>query len=103
VRGTAWLDTNADGIRQPWETPLAGVTVTVAGQTAVTDAEGRYTLYSVAPGTHTLTTSLPSGLMAEIGAMTVGEGRGAAVGVAAVPGSIPTDGHELFLPVVARP
>jgi len=103
VRGTAWLDTNADGIRQPWETPLAGVTVTVAGQTAITDAKGRYTLYSVAPGTHTLTTSLPSGLTAEIGAMTVGEGRGAAVGVAAVPGSIPTDGHELFLPVVARP
>jgi PKD repeat protein len=103
VRGTVWLDTNTDGIRQPWETPLAGVTVTVAGQTASADAEGRYSFSSVAPGTHTLTASLPSGLTAEIGAVAMGEGRGAVVGVAAVPGSIPTDGYELFLPVVARP
>ena len=104
VRGTAWLDSNGDGIRQPWESPLAGVPVTIAGQTAITDTEGRYSFYGIAPGTYTLTASLPSGLTAEIGAVVVSEGRGAAIGVAAVPGTLPPpDGYELFLPVVVRP
>ena len=33
VRGTAWLDNNGDGMRQPWESPLAGVPVILNGQT----------------------------------------------------------------------
>lgn len=98
VRGTAWLDSNGDGIRQPWESPLAGIPVTVAGQTAVTDAEGRFAVYGVVAGTYGVTAVLPAGLTAEIGPVVVSEGRGAVVGVAAVMGS----GFRVYLPVVER-
>jgi hypothetical protein len=98
VRGTAWLDSNGDGIRQPWESPLAGVPVSVAGQTAVTDAEGRYSFYGIAAGTHTVTAVLPAGLTADVGPVVVGDGRGAVVGVAAVLGSE----FRVYLPVVVR-
>ncbi len=77
VRGTAWLDSIADRTRQPWEMPLAGVPVTIAGQTALTDATGRYSFFGVAPGTYTLTASLPEGVTAELA-------------------------HQLFLPLIRR-
>ncbi|MBE7529392.1 MAG: carboxypeptidase regulatory-like domain-containing protein [Ardenticatenaceae bacterium] len=99
VRGTAWLDTNGDGIRQPWESPLAGISVTVAGQTGVTDGNGRYAFYGVAPGTYGVTAVLPNGLTAQIGPAVVSDGRGAVVGVTAVPQS----GFRVYLPVVVRP
>lgn len=99
VRGTAWLDTNGDGIRQPWETPLAGISVTVAGQTAVTDAAGRFSFYGVAAGTYPVVVRLPNGLTAQIGPAVVSDGRGAVVGVTAVPQS----GFGVYLPVVVRP
>jgi hypothetical protein len=83
VRGAAWLDGNRDGLRQPWETPLAGVQVTLAGQTSVTDQNGRYAFYGVAAGTHTLSAALPAGLSAALGPVTVSSGRGAAMGIPA--------------------
>jgi hypothetical protein len=83
VRGAAWLDGNRDRLRQPWESPLAGVQVTLAGQTSVTDQNGRYAFYNVAAGTHTLSAALPAGLSATLGPVTVSSGRGAAVGIPA--------------------
>ena len=99
VRGTVWLDSNGDGMRQPWETPLAGVAVTVNGETAVTDGDGRYSFRDIAAGTYGVTAVLPHGLTAQIGPAMVSDGRGVVVGVAAVPGS----GFRLYLPVVVRP
>ncbi|MBP6469585.1 MAG: PKD domain-containing protein [Chloroflexi bacterium] len=98
VRGTAWLDGSSDGLRQPWESPLAGVAVTVAGQTAVTDAEGRFSVYGVAPGTYGVTAVLPAGLTADMGEVVVSEGRGAVVGVAVQVQS----GFRVYLPLVVK-
>ncbi|HMP43104.1 MAG TPA: SdrD B-like domain-containing protein, partial [Roseiflexaceae bacterium] len=55
VRGVVWLDINRDGVRQPWETPMAGVALTVAGQTITTDSDGRFAVYGIAPASYTLT------------------------------------------------
>jgi len=82
VRGAVWLDENGDGIRQPLETPLAGVPVTVAGQTVATDADGRYSFYGIVPGTYPVVAQLPSGLTEQIGAAVVSADRGAVVGIA---------------------
>ncbi|MBK8990035.1 MAG: carboxypeptidase regulatory-like domain-containing protein [Chloroflexi bacterium] len=98
VRGTAWLDGNGDGIRQPWESPLAGVVLTVAGQTAVTDVAGRFSFYGVAAGTYGVTAVLPNGLTAQVGPAVVSNSRGAVVGITAVPGS----GFRVYLPLVIR-
>lgn len=99
VRGAAWLDGNGDGIRQHWESPLAGIPVSVAGQMGVTDGNGRFAFYGVAAGVYGVTAVLPAGLTAEVGPVVVGEGRGAVVGITAVLGS----GYRLYLPVVVRP
>jgi hypothetical protein len=77
---------------------LAGVVVTVAGQTAVTDAEGRFSVYGVAPGMYGVTAVLPAGLTAEIGSVAVSEGRGAVVGVATQGQS----GFGVYLPLVVK-
>ena len=98
VRGAVWLDGNGDGIRQPWESPLAGVPVSVAGQMGVTDENGRFVFYGVAVGTYNLTAVLPAGLTAEVGPVVVSEGRGAVVGVAAMLGG----GFRLYLPAVGH-
>lgn len=98
VRGTAWLDSNGDCIRQPWESPLAGVPVTAAGQTAVTDADGRFCFYGIAPRTPGVTAVLPDGLTAQVGPAVVSEGRRAVAGIAAVE----RRGWSLYLAVVSR-
>ncbi len=97
VRGATWLDSNADGLRQPWETPLAGVMVTLAGQTTITDAQGFYAFDGIAPKTYTLTAFLPNGLSADIGSVVVSSDRGAAVGIAAAA----LEGYSLFLPMIS--
>jgi hypothetical protein len=98
VRGAAWLDSNGDGVRQSWEAPLAGVLVTVAGQTAVTDHNGRFAFVGVAAGAHQLVAALPDGLQATVAQATVSDGRGAVVGIAA----IERRRWSLYLPVVSR-
>jgi hypothetical protein len=83
VRGAAWLDGNRDGLRQPWETPLAGIQVTLASATEITNAGGRFIFQDIAPGTYTLGAALPAGLSAALEPVTVSSGRGAAVGIPA--------------------
>jgi hypothetical protein len=97
VRGTAWLDANADGIRQPWEAPLAGVPVAAGGRSATTDQHGRYALQGMAPGGYTLTAALPAGLAANAGSVTLTAGRGAAAGIAAREKTA----HKVFVPLFA--
>lgn len=99
IRGTVWLDGNGDGLRQPWESPLAGVAVTVNGEMVMTDANGRYSFTGVAAGTYGVTAVLPNGLTAQIGPAVVSDGRGAVVGITAVLGG----GFRVYLPVVVRP
>ena len=79
VRGAVWHDANNDGIRQPWETPLAGVLVMLNGETVMTDENGRFLFINIAPGSYGVTAVLPDGLSANIGPVTVTAGRGAAV------------------------
>jgi hypothetical protein len=57
--------------------------VTVAGESAVTDADGRFFFGNVSPGTYTLIAALPAGLTATLGPVTVSSQRGAVVGVPA--------------------
>jgi hypothetical protein len=83
VRGAAWLDGNRDGLRQPWETPLAGIQVTLADAIEVTGADGRFIFRDIAPGTYTLSVALPAGLSATLGPVTMSSGRGAVVGIPA--------------------
>ena len=99
VRGTLWLDANGDSLRQPWETPLAGVKITLEGsQTTVTDHNGRYAFYQVAPGSYTLTPDLPAGLQTGLLEIEVSEGRGAAVGIPVVINLV----SPIYLPLIKR-
>jgi hypothetical protein len=98
VRGTAWLDENGDGVRQPWESPLAGSQIRLAGRTAVTDKAGRYAFYGVATGSYVLSATLPAGLSAEIANVVVSAGRGAAAGIAVVQQQT----FRVYLPLAPR-
>ena len=96
VRGTAWLDADGDGLRAPWEAPLAGVAVTLDGATVLTDDDRRYVFRGVAPGTYTLDVALPAGLAVQLEPVVVGAGRGAAAGIAAVAASV----FSIYVPLV---
>jgi hypothetical protein len=97
VRGTLWLDVSGDGIRQPWEAPLSGISVTLSGAaTVVTDEVGRYAFVNVGTGAYTLTADLPTGLSADIPPIMLSEGRGAAVGIAV------QSSAKVYLPLVVR-
>jgi len=105
VRGIAWLDSNADGGRDPWESPLAGVTLTLdGGNSAVTDQDGRYFFIQVEAGEHTLSAALPEGLVVALPAFSTSSGRGAVVGLAVVPGDEPPpeEGSRVMLPLILR-
>jgi hypothetical protein len=49
VHGVVFHDLNGDGIRDPDEPAAAGVSVSVQGRRAETDAEGRYRLWEIQP------------------------------------------------------
>ncbi|MCB8985563.1 MAG: carboxypeptidase regulatory-like domain-containing protein [Ardenticatenaceae bacterium] len=99
VRGTVWHDANGDGRRQPWEAPLSGVSVSLAGAMGVTDENGRFAFYGLAAGSYTLDVALPDGLTAIVPPVVVTAVRGAVVGITAVP----QDGFTVYLPVAIRP
>ncbi|MGH7822621.1 MAG: hypothetical protein ACREQ9_22915, partial [Candidatus Binatia bacterium] len=51
-RGAAFVDENGDGARNATEPALEGVTVSVQGRNATTDAGGAFRLEGLAPGAH---------------------------------------------------
>ena len=99
VRGMVWLDVNGDGLRQPWESPLVGVIVSLGGTlTTVTDQYGRYVFYNVPAGDTNLSAGLPSGLQSATQNIQVEDGRGIATGL---PASL-NGGYHIHLPLVRR-
>jgi len=85
VRGVLWLDQDGDGIRQPWDTPLAGITVTLEGIGATTsDRHGHFAFFGVEPGSYDLSVDLPGVLDVSVDPVIVGEHQGAAVGLSAI-------------------
>jgi len=99
VRGLLWLDTNKDGLHQPWEAPLSGVILTLdGGASATSDEQGRYSFINVTPGSHTLTAALPQGLSDFSSAFTLADGRGAALGIAA---TLQTE-YAIYLPLALK-
>ncbi len=71
VRTTVWNDLNADGVRDPGEGPLAGVTVELvdpatpgrAPLVAVTDADGNVVWDGVPPGDYVVRIAAPGGML----------------------------------------
>ncbi|MBN1120939.1 MAG: Cna B-type domain-containing protein [Anaerolineae bacterium] len=65
VIGVVWNDYNGDGVRDPGEPGIAGVSVVVTDgvntYNLVTDAGGVYSQLSVVPGTYTVTETDPAG------------------------------------------
>jgi hypothetical protein len=100
VRGTLWLDANGDGLRQPWEVPLSGISVTLdSASSALTDEDGRYTFINVAPGDHSLHAALPERLSASTSNFSMTDVRGAAIGIAARAQT----NYSIFLPLAVKP
>jgi serine-aspartate repeat-containing protein C/D/E len=72
ITGTKFLDANANGVRDPGETGLPGVTITrtssindpaAAQLSVVTDAQGNFTFANVPFGTFTLSETVPPGFV----------------------------------------
>jgi len=69
ISGYVYVDSNGNGVKDPGEAPLAGVTITLQGtpsggttvtKTAVTDANGRYEFRDLAPAVYTVTQTSPA-------------------------------------------
>ena len=72
ISGTAYLDADNDGVQDPGESGIAGVTVTLTGTddlgaavnvVVVTDASGNYSFVDVRPGDYTVTETQPAGFL----------------------------------------
>ena len=69
IGGTVFCDCNNDGIQQPSETGIPGVTLTLTGDptgtpvhlVTTTNSQGTYDFSLLNPGTYTITESAPSG------------------------------------------
>jgi uncharacterized repeat protein (TIGR01451 family) len=66
VEGVKWLDENADGVRDPGEHVLPNWPITITAssgtsQTVLTDGNGHYSFTNLAPGTYTVSESVPAG------------------------------------------
>jgi uncharacterized repeat protein (TIGR01451 family) len=62
LAGSVYVDANNNGVRDPGEQGIAGVTVTLSGsqsRTAVTDAQGNYLFAGLPAGTYTVTETQP--------------------------------------------
>ncbi len=82
VRGHLWLNQDADGIRHPWNTPLAGIEVTLDGiETVISDSRGYFEFIDIEPGTYSVTTNLPAALQISLGPVVVEDNRGAVIGL----------------------
>lgn len=64
LSGHVWHDANNDGVRDPGEDPIAGVTITLTGpggtQTKTTDTAGFYEFTDLPPGTYTVKETQPT-------------------------------------------
>ena len=61
IAGSVFNDLNDNGLLDPGEGGLSGITVSAGGVSAMTDAQGNYLLTGLLPGTYTVTESLPTG------------------------------------------
>jgi uncharacterized surface anchored protein len=67
ISGNTWLDSNADGVKNPGENNVAGVTVYLLNSssatigTATTDASGNFSFANLTPGSYTVKFVAPSG------------------------------------------
>jgi large repetitive protein len=68
ISGTVFVDLNSNGVQDPGETPIAGVTVTITGtdvagnvvtRSMVTSADGRFVFSDLRAGDYTLTETQP--------------------------------------------
>jgi len=69
IRGTVFADTNNDGNKDPGESGIGGITITLKGTddlgnaieiTATTDASGNYSFSGLRPGTYSVTETQPA-------------------------------------------
>ena len=97
IQGTLWLDSNCDGLRQSWESPLSGIVITLNGSLpTTTDEAGHFFFAGVADGTHTVAANIPAGLSLDVPTINTTATAGSAIGLAARQ----TCGFRLFLPLV---
>jgi hypothetical protein len=81
---------------------MAGIPVTVAGVTVITDEDGRFLFANVADGTYTVEVELPEGITAVMPTITMGD-QGAVVGIAATLDTVtPPSGYAIFLPLIVK-
>ena len=85
IAGGVYVDLNNDGVRDPSDTPISGVLITLTGtdfngapvnRTVTTDAQGNYSFTGLSPGSYTLTETQPTGFGE--GATTAGNAGGTA-------------------------
>jgi len=88
INGTVFCDCNNDGIQQPSEVGIPGVTLTLTGTdtfdnsvdlVTMTNSQGSYDFSSLNPGTYTITESAPAGYFE--GKTTAGTAGGTVSGV----------------------